>query len=462
MSRSCSRANVVVVALTLVVTAVTSCSRADEQGSASGPSRPLASGPSPSRVTDGLCEHGVLEAICPKCHPTVEAVFRAKGDWCEEHGFPESVCPTCHPERGGRPGAGVVVDEDEPPADGTKVRFKTEDTARLAGLETVRATTGQQQPAARALVRLTYDATKVALISAFAGGVVRAVEVDIGSQVEPGQVLARVDSASVGADRSSLSSAQAKLRAAEARVAREKELRAKGIAPQKDLEAAEAARDEARAGVEGARAALGAVGAGDKGAGGYRIVAPLGGVVTRRTATVGLAVNREDVLFEIVDPSTMWAELEVQEQDLAHVAAGQSAVLELDGLPDRTLTGTLDYVAPAIDPRTRTASARVKLDNDAGRLRANMFGRARILLEVARESVTVPAKAVQQAKGQRFVFVKLAEDEYEARRVVTGLSRDDVVEVKKGVSAGEEVVTTGAFLLKTEILKGAIGAGCCE
>ena len=62
-------------------------------------------------AADMCAEHGVLEALCTKCHPKLIAIFKAKGDWCAEHGFPESICPIHHPERGGRPATDVAVDQ---------------------------------------------------------------------------------------------------------------------------------------------------------------------------------------------------------------------------------------------------------------------------------------------------------------------------------------------------------------
>lgn len=439
----------------LLVLLVTSCGSAGSSGeTASGEKPPAAA------TTPGLCEHGVLASICPKCEPSVAAVFQAKGDWCEEHGFPESVCPLCHPERGGRPT--VDVSNDEAPADGTLVRFKTKETGRTAGIETVTVGMGKRTPRAEALVRIQYDATKLALVSAASAGVVRRLQADVGTRVQRGDVLAVVDSAGVGADRSQLVAVEARLRAAEANLRREAELHEKGISPQKDVEAAERERDTARAGVQAARAALGVVGATERGAGGYAITAPLAGVVTRRLATIGQSIQASETLFEVVDPSSMWADVEVMEQDLANVRPGAAVVIDVDAVPGRTFEGSIDFIAPAVDPRTRTTLARVRLANEEGLLRAHMFGRAFIALDTARDSVVVPVAAVQRAKGQGFVFVKKEVDVYEARRVELGLRDDELVEVRQGLEAGEEIVTTGAFLLKTEILKGAIGAGCCE
>ena len=149
------------------------------------------------------------------------------------------------------------------------------------------------------------------------------------------------------------------------------------------------------------------------------------------------------------------------EADLAFVASGQTVTIRVEGIEEE-FPGTIDYVAPEIDPHTRTARARVRVANPKGVLRANMYGRGEIALGAARASVMVPREAVQRAGDVQLVFVKKAADLFETRRVKLGVTGEQDIEILAGVTAGEEVVTTGSFLLKTETLKGAIGAGCCE
>ena len=210
-------------------------------------------------------------------------------------------------------------------------------------------------------------------------------------------------------------------------------------------------------------ASLALLGSAPEGTGaGYTLSAPFAGVVTERAATVGKLVSTEEVLFEIVDTSSVWAELEVNERDLANVHVGQEASLSFDGAPAQDLRGAITYISPAIDPHTRTALARIPLANASGSLRANMYGQGAISVAANREGVVVPRAALQRAKSVSLVFVRLQDDHYEARRVEVGETRGDHVAITKGVRAGERVVTTGSFLLKTETLKGSIGAGCCE
>jgi len=429
-------------------------------GAACGDRRGAERKAEPTAAIDGaMCaEHGVLEAICTKCNPKLIPVFQAKGDWCEAHGFPESVCPICHPERGGKPAA--EVSGDDAPADGTKVRMKTADAARLAGIATVPAASRVGGAHLEVVATIGYDARRRAEINPRSPGVVRVLHVDVGDMVTAGAPLATIDSAAVGTERSRLAAASARMRTAEQNHARAVKLHASGVAAETDVLAAlqelEAARGERAA----ATAETGLVGGGA--GNGYVVRSPLAGTVVARGATIGHVVDSDDLLFEIVDVASMRADLEVPESDLQRVRAGSEVTIAIDGLADRTFAGRIDYVSPAIDRATRTATARVQLPNPDGVLRANMFGRAAIALGAARPTVMVPRAALQRVGDVALVFVATAPGEYEARRVTLGRTEGEQVELSAGVVAGEAVVTVGSFLLKTETLRGSIGAGCCE
>ncbi|WP_231511607.1 efflux RND transporter periplasmic adaptor subunit [Chondromyces apiculatus] len=411
-------------------------------------------------AAEGMCkEHGVLEVLCTKCHPKLAAVFQAKGDWCGEHGLPESICPICHPERGGKPA--VEVGADGAPADGLKVRLKKKGTAAQAGIETVKAVVREGAGGVVTTARVLYDGTRLAQVNARSAGVVRGLKAEVGTRVKKGETLAVIDSAEVGADRARLGALRSRVEVAEQHYQREKALLEEGVGSQKSVLAARQEVDAARGEHAAIAAALSVLGGSGGGAGGYTLTSPIAGVVTERNATIGRMVNTEQVLFEVVDTSWMWAELEVPEGELSVVAAGQGVTLTLDGLPGRTLKGEITYIAPAVDPHTRTARVRVPLANEDGALRANLYGQGRIAAGV-REAVMVPEAAIQRAKGVLVAFVKVSEEEFETRRVEIGVREGGLTEVTRGLRAGEAVVTQGSFLLKTETLKESIGAGCCE
>ena len=412
-------------------------------------------------VEEGMCaEHGVLEAICTKCNPKLIPVFQAKGDWCAEHGFPMSVCPIHHPERHGRPEATIAV--DDAPASGTKVRFRTMQAATDAGIQTAQALEGMEGAGVLATATLVADAAHVAVVNARAAGVVRSIRADLGSRVSRDAPLAVLESSVVGEERSRLQAAKSRAAVAEANYHRQKDLFEKGMSALRDVQEAERDWEAAKADVSASSSALDMVGTSDGTAGTYVLRAPIGGTVTKRSATVGTLVDTEHALFEIVDVSQLWAEIDVPEIHVPRVRPGQRVALRVESLPGREFHGVVKFISPVIDPTTRTAKARATLQNRDGALRVNMFARARIVDDSNAASVLVPQEAVQDVKGIQLVFVQLQPDTYEARRVKTSPAENNMVAVASDLRPGDRVVTTGGFLLKTETLKESIGAGCCE
>ena len=409
---------------------------------------------------EGMCiEHGVLEAVCTKCNPKLILVFQAKGDWCVEHEFPESFCPVCHPERGGRPSTDVAA--DEAPPNGLRVKLQSSEVVAQAGIRTERAVAGEEAGTLIATATLVADNAKSALVNARAPGVIRTFEVELGSVVAKGAPLAVIESASVAESRARLRTARARAGAAEASHTRERDLHDRGISALREVQAAEQARLEADSEVSAALAALEMVGADDGESGAYELRAPIAGVITQRNFTVGTLVGEEEPIFEIIDTSSLWADIDIPESQAGRVSPGQRVVLKVDALGDQEFEGAIRYVAPVIDPRTRTIRARAALANRSGMLRANMYARARVFAGTG-TSVLVPRAAVQEAKGVQIVFVPVSDSEFETRRVRTGPSDGDLVAVTEGLRPGESIVTDGSFLLKTETLKESIGAGCCD
>lgn len=416
----------------------------------------------PSSSTDGeLCEHGVLRPVCAKCNPKLEAVFRAKGDWCDEHGFAESFCPVCNPDAQGRPPHDVAADapSDGAPAEATQIRFRTKDAARRAGIETAVVAAATGLGGTVAVARITWDATRVAVASARAAGVVEEITADVGASVRAGDRLATIRSATAGADRAQLVAAQARVATAEAALVRTQELLGSGVRSASDVQRAQLAVAEATAEARALSAAVGLVGGGDGSA--LAVTAPRPGVITRRDAWVGTSVEAGTPLFEIVDVSSVWAEVQVPDAVIGAVHVGTAVTVTLDG-GDEPRSGVVAFVAPSVDAMTRTVAVRVRLENPGGALRANMFGEARLATGGADAVFVVPGAAVQRAKGVDVVFVQTADDAFVLRRVQVVAREGDLARVTGALAAGDRVAASGSFVLKTEVLKDSLGAGCCD
>ena len=417
--------------------------------------------PAPVAAADlALCpEHGVLESVCTKCNPALIPVFKAKGDWCDAHGFPESFCPICNPGHGGLPAHSIT--EDEGPADGMLLTIATPEALRAAGFQTVPIEASEAPRELKTTAKLVYDAAHQAVINARSAGVVEQVLVDVGTAVEAGEPLVIIQSADIGAERSQLPVAQSRVKLAQQALARAESLYADGIIAESKVLGARQALLEAEAELATAQAALRVVGRRAQESGRFTLSAPISGVVLRRHVTRGQLVSPATPLLDIVDTSRLWAELDIPEHELLTIRTGQQvAIRTAEGAePHR---GTIGSISPEIDPRTRTVTARVPLENPEGILRAQMYVEARIEISRGQASLLVPSESVQHAKNVDVVFVRLAENRFEVRRVQRGRREGDRVEVTGALEAGEPVVTEGAFLLKTETLKESIGAGCAH
>lgn len=413
-----------------------------------------------SAAPDDWCnEHGLPESTCTKCNPALVAQYIAAGDYCREHGFPKSLCPRCNPAlvtARGKPLPSIA-----PP--GTKVRLASAATADEIGIETATVERGTLAERLDVVGRLEFDQNRLAQLSTAVEAMVLEVAVDIGDEVRAGDPLVVLASASVGADQAKLSAAEARVETASAALAREQSLLAKGISARKKMEQARSELAEARAALDAARTALRVAGASGKASEGrYVLSAPMDGTVVARDVVAGRAVDHDQTLLEIADLATMWAVLELPEGTAARVRPGQRVSLRIEGAGGPAREATMSRVGASVDPATRTVRGRVDLPNADRSLKAGAFVSAAIDVTAPRETTLVPKAAVQVADGEPVVFVRESASVYVPTAVKLGAESGGRVELLDGPAAGTTVVTTGAFLLKTELLGNSLGAGCCD
>jgi cobalt-zinc-cadmium efflux system membrane fusion protein len=403
-------------------------------------------------------EHGLAESQCTKCHSSLIAEFQAAGDWCAEHGFPESVCPICNPQSP-PPGA------EQAAIEARTVRFQSPELEAAAGIETVAARRVRATASAvECTARLAFHGDRIAEIHAIVPGIVRDVHVELGDEVEIGSPLFELESTGVAAFQADLQAARERVRTAKANLTRQRELRANDVAvvSARQVELAEQELAAAQAEANGAQAALRMIGAGKaKTSGRYVLSSPIAGIVVRRPAVLGTLATEDTMLATVSDTSVMWALCDVPELSASQIAVGQMLRLIVDGDAESSIEGKITWIAAEVDPRTRTVTARAEVPNAAGQLRANQFGHARIEAGVPGTAVSLPRAAVQRVGERDVVFVRTGPGVYEPR-VVRRYGDDELVAVEGRVQDGDEVVTTGAVLLRTEIMPGSIGAGCCE
>ena len=404
---------------------------------------------------DWCVGHGLPESKCTKCNPSLVAKYQAAGDWCAGHGFPESVCPACNPQT---PPAGA----EQAAIEARTVRFSSPEIEEAAGIQTVTARRDRVAPSVDCTARIAFHGDRVADIRAIVPGIVRRVRVELGAQVEAGAPLFELESTRVGEIQAALQTAQVHVRTSRANLARQRELRRHGIIPERKIELARQELATAQGQVAEAEAILRMTGAEQAAPlGRYTLTTPIAGLVVRRPAVLGLLASESSSLATIADTSVMWALCDVPEAEASRIALGQKALVTLDGGEASSFEGRITWIAAEVDPRTRMVTARVEVPNPRGRLRANQFARARIETEALRGAVSVPRAAIQRVGLRDVVFVRTTKGVYHPR-VVVRRGGGDIVQVEGNLRDGDAVVTTGAILLRTEIMPGSIGAGCCE
>lgn len=188
------------------------------------------------------------------------------------------------------------------------------------------------------------------------------------------------------------------------------------------------------------------------------VYAPISGYVTARTAYHGMKVMPSDTLFDILDLSHVWVIADVYEYELPRLSLGQKATMTLSYWPGRVWNGTVTYVYPAVDEKTRTVKVRIELDNPRGELKPEMFADVTIHGRT-RDVLLVPDDAVLESGTRNVVFVDLGEGKLLPREVTLGDRGNGAFEVKSGLAAGDVVVRGANFLVDSESrLKAAISA----
>jgi len=176
---------------------------------------------------------------------------------------------------------------------------------------------------------------------------------------------------------------------------------------------------------------------------------PISGVVTVKNVVEGARLTPADIPFEITDLSRVWVLVDIYEAELARAKVGMPADLMVEASPGKTFKGRIVFVDPVMDPKTRTAKARVEFANPAGELKPEMFGDV-LIKGPGRKGLIVPLDAVLDAGTAKVVFVALGEGKFEPREVTTGTTVGEKVEIRSGLRAGDAVVVRANFLVDSE------------
>jgi cobalt-zinc-cadmium efflux system membrane fusion protein len=346
-------------------------------------------------------------------------------------------------------------------------QLKTEPVQRKA------LSTGLTVPA-----RVAFTQKGLAQVGARVPGRLASIEVSLGQRVKKGQVLGYLESPELARAQADYLSAATKTRVAEDNFRREKELLAKGITSERETREAESAFVTAQAERNAADGRLHALGLSDAEIAALRnnehyssrfpAVSPLEGTVVEITGTVGQPVEATTPLFAVGNLSELWVLLDVSEAQVSAVKPGQPVDISLQALAGQRVTGRVEYVGDVVNEKTRTIPVQVAVTNKDGLLKPGMFAQAEIATTTGKETdagaaeparLVVPREAVQKVGEAQVVFVPDGETRFRPIEVRTGASSAKEVEILSGLEPGTQIVTQGAFILKSELSKESMGEG---
>ncbi len=329
---------------------------------------------------------------------------------------------------------------------------------QLAHLQVVPAEKGPLPRALRLSGTVAFNAFETTPVFAAIGGPVHEIRVAPGQFVHAGQPLLTVTSPDYSAARSAYIKARDAYALADKLYARAQDLFAHGAISEADLQQAESAHTQAHADVESSADALRALGLKDPDAliknptattAEIPVPAPVAGEIVERLVGPGqLLQSGVTQCFTISNTNSVWVLVSVYQNDLPFVHLGDAVEINTEAYPE-LFHGRISYIAPALDPNTRTLQARIVTENPGRKLKRDMYVTAVVNAGSIRDAVTVPDAAVlHDTENQPFVYVQTKPGQF-ARRVVTlGQSVKGRTQIATGLKEGEQVVGDGSLFLQ--------------
>ena len=319
-------------------------------------------------------------------------------------------------------------------------------------------------------------AVTVEVVPRTAGRVV-AVNVKLGDRVSRGQTLAKIEDqevieqvkqaeASYQVAQATIRQREADLKFAQINLERSQNLFQRQLLPRQSLDDAEARQASAAAQLDLSRAQFSQSEARLEelriAKSNTSILSPVNGFVGKRNVDPGAWASPQTPVLSVVDISSVRLVANVVERDLRLVNAGDPARVEVDAFPGETFRGRIARVAPVLDPATRTAEIEIEVPNADFRLKPGMYARMGVTIDSRSGATLVPKAAVVDYESKRGVFTMSADNKAQFAPIEVGIEDATRVEVRKGISEADTLVTSGASSLRngdTLVLAGQRGGG---
>lgn len=187
------------------------------------------------------------------------------------------------------------------------------------------------------------------------------------------------------------------------------------------------------------------------------IDSPITGTVISKTAFAGMRIEPSGELYTIADLSSLWILGDIYEYELPYIRVGQIADVSLSYLPNEIFKAKLEFIYPAVDAQTRTVKVRFQIDNQSEKFKPGMYANIELKIPLGKHLV-VPKDAILLTGERAVVFIYHGDGKIEWRNVTLGVRAGNIIEIKKGIQEGEQVITSANFLIDSESqLKAAMG-----
>lgn len=329
---------------------------------------------------------------------------------------------------------------------------------QMAHLQVVPVEKSNLERRLRLAGNVTYNAFKTTPVFSPIGGPVHEILVAPGETVHGGQPLLTVNSPDYSAARSAYLKARDAFFLADKVYTRSQDLYAHGAVAEADLQQAESSRSQAQADLQASADMLRALGIKDpeamiknppKTTLQIPLPAPVGGEIVERLVGPGQLLQAGATqVFTISDMSTVWVLVNVYQSDVGYVRVGDSVDITTDTYP-QVFHGRISYVAPALDPNTRTLQARIVTGNPNKILKKDMYVTAMLQAGVIRDALTVPDAAVlRDTENMPFVYAQSGANQFARRLVKVGDSQAGRTQITDGLKEGDRVVGDGSLFLQ--------------
>lgn len=180
------------------------------------------------------------------------------------------------------------------------------------------------------------------------------------------------------------------------------------------------------------------------------IYSPRSGIVVARNKLAGSYVMEGEVVYDIADLSVVWVWAQIYEYEIAGVSVGTPVSVSSPAYPGKGLSGRLSFISPEVNKESRTIRVRAELENPEYLLKPGMYVDVEVKIPTGKKVLAIPTTAVLQTGNREVVWVKVGPNSFEPRAAKLGIRGGGWWEVLSGITEGEEVVSSGGYLLDTE------------